>query len=64
MRKSEQALSDGLVQVPVLFEQRRPIAPRDLIEVHGSLNHGSIRRAECIENFFQISASGIVIMPS
>jgi hypothetical protein len=60
VQESGQAFPDGVVQATVLFEHRCPVAPRDLVNMHRNLYHGTIQCAENLEEFVDVAARDAV----
>jgi len=52
--------SNGIVQLPVLFEHGSPVTPRNLVGVHANLDHGAIQCAECVEEVVNVGGEDAV----
>ncbi len=60
VEESGQAFPDSVVQAAVLFEHGCPIAPRNVVNVHGNLDYIAIQCAEGVEELVEVVGSDSV----
>jgi hypothetical protein len=48
-------LSDGIVQVAVMFSHREPVAPGDVVETHGDFDQHAIQGQKNVQHFVRIA---------